>query len=59
MLPKLSHKYVPLQPSTTLHMPTVPSQPDAHSMPALPAVPGGYRGDQTSWCVCGEQKATP
>lgn len=31
-------------------MPTLPSQPDAHSMPAMPAVPGRYRGDQTSWC---------
>lgn len=45
--------------STILHMPTLSAQPDAHSMPALPAVPDGYRGDQTSWCVWGEQEATP
>ena len=37
-------------------MPTLPSQPDAHSVPALPAVPGRYRGDQTSWCVWGSTR---
>lgn len=54
--PKLGQKYVPLQSSTTLFLLTLPSQLDAHSMPALPAVPGGCRGDQTSWCVGGSKR---
>lgn len=52
------------RPTQPIPVPTLHSQPDAHSMPVLPAVPGRYRGDQTSWCVCsggeeGESRRQP